>query len=45
MSTRLEDIRRQVAELLEDVEELRRLKSASDDVKRFRRIIVRSRHD
>ena len=45
MSSRLEEIRRQVAELLKDVEELRRLKSASEDVQRFRRMIIRSRYD
>ena len=45
MSARLEEIRRQVAELLKDVEELRRLKFASEDVQRFRRMIVKSKYD
>ena len=45
MSAQLEEIRRQVAELLKDAKKLQRLKSDSIDVECFRRMIDRSTYD
>jgi hypothetical protein len=45
MSKRVEEIQRKIAELQKDAEELRLLKSACDDMKKFRKKIVQTKYD
>jgi len=45
MRERVKEIQRKVAELEKDAEELRFLKSASDDMKKFRKKIVQTKYD
>jgi len=45
MKKRIEAIQRKVAELEKDAEELRFLKSACDDMKKFRKKIVQTKYD
>jgi len=45
MSDQLKEIRREIAKLKKDVEELRRLKSDGDQAKKLRKKLVRVRCD
>jgi len=45
MSDELRKIQRKIAKLKRDAEELRRLKSACDDLKKFRRSLVETEFD
>lgn len=45
MSAKLQEIRRKIAKLEREAEELRRLKSDCNDAKKFRRLIVKEKAD
>ena len=45
MSAKLEEIRKKIAKLEREAEELQRLKSDCDDAKKFRRMLVKEKND
>jgi len=45
MAKQVEEIRRKIAELEKDAEELRFLKSACEDMKKMRKKIVKTKYD
>ena len=45
MSTELKNIQRKIAKLKRDAEELKRLKSACDDLRKLRRSLVKTEFD
>jgi hypothetical protein len=45
MSAKLEEIRRKIAKLEKEAQELRRLKSDCNDTKKFRRMLVKEKTD
>ena len=45
MSAKLEEIRKKIAKLEREAEELRRLKSDFDDARKFRRMLVKEKAD
>ncbi len=45
MSAKLEEIRRKIAKLEREAEELRRLKSDCNDAKKFRMMLVKEKAD
>jgi len=45
MSKKVEEIQRKIAELEKDAEELRFLKSASEEMKKIRKKIVQTKYD
>jgi len=45
MSAKLQEIRRKIAKLEREAEELRRLKSDCNDAKKFRKMIVKEKAD
>ncbi len=45
MSAKLQEIRRKIAKLEMEAEELRRLKSDYDDARKFRRMLVKEKVD
>jgi hypothetical protein len=45
MSAKLQEIRRKIAKLEREAEELQRLKSDCDDARRFRRMLVKEKVD
>lgn len=45
MSAKIEELRRKIAKLEREAEELQRLKSDCDDARRFRKMLVKERAD
>jgi hypothetical protein len=45
MSEKLQEIRRKIAKLEKEAEELKRLKSDCNDAKKFRRMLVKEKAD
>ena len=45
MSAKLTEIRRKIAKLEKEAEELQRLKSDCNDAKKFRRMLVKEKND
>jgi len=45
MSAKVQEIRRKIAKLEREAEELRRLKSDCNDAKKFRRMIIKEKAD